>query len=157
MILQYLDELREKGVYDDTTVIISTDHAADYPDWSADGWTTTTQGLSRLEDPRLLPLLIKPAHADTSQPMELSYKQICQDNLRASIAGWFGLDAAKYGRTIESIGEDEDMTRTFWMLLYDETLTTRDAYMGTYVIRGDGNDFSNWNLTQLTPLEPHVW
>ncbi|MBD5083924.1 MAG: hypothetical protein HDT33_02340 [Clostridiales bacterium] len=157
MILQYLDELREKGVYDDTTIIISTDHAADYPEWVGDDWMATTQGLSRLDSPRLLPLLIKPAHADTSQPMQLSHKQICQDNLRASIAGWFGLDTAKYGRTIESIGEDEDMARTFWMLLYDEALTTRDAYMGTYVIRGDGNDFSNWNLTQLTPLEPHVW
>lgn len=152
MILQYLDELREKGVYDDTTVVISTDHAADYPDWP-----TTGIGLSRLDSPRLLPLLIKPAHADTSRPMQLSHKQICQDNLRASIAGWFGLDTEKYGRTIESIGEGEPMKRTFWMLLYDEALETRDAYMGTYEITGDGNDFSNWNLTQLTPLGTHVW
>lgn len=152
MILQYLDELRELGVYDDTTVVISTDHAADYPDWP-----TTGVGLSRLDSPRLLPLLIKPAHADTSQPMQLSHKQICQDNLRASIAGWFGLATEQYGRTIESIGEGEAMKRTFWMLLYDETLETRDAYMGTYEITGDGNDFSNWNLTQLTPLSTHVW
>ena len=133
-------------------MVISTDHAADYPDWPATGI-----GLSRLDNPRLLPLLIKPAHADASRPMELSHKQICQDNLRASIAAWFGLDAERYGRTIESIGENEPMERTFWMLLYDETLETRDAYMGTYKITGDGNDFSNWALTQLTPLEPHVW
>lgn len=152
MIFQYLAELRELGVYDNTTVVISTDHAADYPDWPATGI-----GLSRLDSPRLLPLLVKPAHADASRPMELSHKQICQDNLRASIAGWFGLDTQPYGRTIESIGEDEPMERTFWMLLYDETLETRDAYMGTYKITGDGNDFSNWALTQLTPLEPHVW
>ncbi len=146
MIFQYLEDLRERGVYDDTTVVISTDHAVDYPDWPT--------VLNRLDSPRLLPLLIKPAHADTSRPMALSCKQICQDNLRASIAGWFGLDTAQYGRTIESIGEDEPMTRTFWMLLYDEALVTRDAYMGTYEIRGDGNDFSNWELARLTPLTP---
>lgn len=151
MIFQYLDALRELDLYDDTTVVITTDHAADYPDWP-----TTGIGLSRLDSPRLLPLLIKPAHADTSRPMELSHKQICQDNLRSSIAGWFGLDT-EGARTIESIGEDEQMRRTFWMLLYDETLETRDAYMGTYEITGDGNDFSNWELTQLTPLSTHVW
>lgn len=149
MIFQYLAELRELGLYDNTTVVISTDHAADYPDWPT--------GLNRLDSPRLLPLLIKPAQADTTRPMELSHKQISQDNLRASIAGWFGLETEKYGRTIESIGEKEQMQRTFWMLLYDETLETRDAYMGTYEITGDGNDFSNWSLTQLTPLNPHVW
>lgn len=146
MIFRYLDELREKGLYDRTTVVITTDHAIDYPDWPT--------VLSRLDSPRLIPLLVKPAHADPGQPMALSHKQVCQDNLRSSIAGWFGLDAAKYGRTIESIGEDEPMTRTFWMLLYDEALETRDAYMGTYEITGDGRDFSNWDLTQLTPLSP---
>lgn len=144
MILKYLEELKAKGLYEETTIIISTDHAADYP-----SWPTVT---SELDSPRMLPLLIKPANADLSQPMQISNKQVCQDNLRASIAGYFGLDTQKYGRTIESVGENEPMTRTFWMQLYDETLQVRDAYTGVYEITGDGNDFSNWHLKKKVPL-----
>lgn len=149
MIFQYLDELQAQGLYDNTTVVITTDHAADYPDWPTP--------LSTLDGPRLLPLLVKPAHADLDQPLQISRKQICQDNLRASLAGWCGLDTRQYGRTIESVGEDEPMTRIFWMLLYDEALETRDAYMGTYEIHGDGNDFSNWELLEMTPLDSPGW
>ena len=41
------------------------------------------------------------------------------------------------------------MTRTFWMLLYDETLQKRDANMAVYEITGAGNDFSNWHLIEM--------
>ena len=145
MILQYIDEMKRKGIYDETTIIISTDHAVDYPNVL----------LSELDTSRILPLLIKPAHTDLSTPLQVSDKQISQDNLRASIASYFDLDSEKYGRTIESIGENEPMTRTFWMLLYDETLQRRDANMGAYAITGNGNDFSNWHLVEtLVPNYP---
>lgn len=145
MILQYIDEMKRKGIYDETTIIISTDHAVDYPNVL----------LSELDTSRILPLLIKPAHTDLSTPLQVSDKQISQDNLRASIASYFDLDSEKYGRTIESIGENEPMTRTFWMLLYDETLQKRDANMGAYAITGNGNDFSNWHLVEtLVPNYP---
>lgn len=147
MILQYIEELKELGIYDETTVIISTDHAVDYTGYP------NYQYLSELDSPRVLPLLIKPAGADLSIPMQTSNKQICQDNLRVSIADYFGLDAEKYGRSIESIGEDEPMTRRFGMMLYDEALKVRDTNLGVYEITGDSNDFSNWKQLELIPLK----
>ena len=85
--------------------------------------------------------MIKPAGKETKDPMKISDKQVCQDNLRASIAGYFGLEG-DYGRTIESIGETEQMTRILWM----RTEGKGADKMYTFQIRGDANDFSNWKV-----------
>ncbi len=138
-ILLYIDMLKEKGLYDNTTIIITADHAR-------------TGGISELRaddnvayeigGERVLTLMIKPAGADSDEPMKRSGKQICQDNLRASMISYFGLDTSDYGRTIEDIGEDEEMTRYFWMSGVDGG--RRDGNLITYEIKGDANDFSNW-------------
>lgn len=143
MIFRYIEELKEKGIYDNTTIIITTDHAVDYPN----------EKLSELDSSRVLTLLIKPAGADINIPVQVSNKQICQDNLRASIIGYFGLDTTPYGRTIESIGEDEQMIRYFWMHAYDETLSMMDKYLITYEIIGDANNFSNWRFVERKQIQ----
>lgn len=139
MIFAYIDELKEKGVYDKTTIIISADH----------GRTGT---MPALNDARCLTLMIKPAGADGTAPMEMSNKQVCQDNLRASIISYFGLDPTEYGRTIESIGEDEEMVRYFWMQGSDAERRHRDFEMVTYEIRGDANKFENWKEVGRDPI-----
>lgn len=139
MIFAYIAELKEKGLYDNTTIIISADH----------GRTGT---MTALDDVRCLALFIKPAGADGTQPMKISQKQICQDNLRASIISYFGLDASAYGRTIESIGEDEDVTRYFYMQGSDEERRHRDVEIVTYEIKGDANKFENWKEVGRDPI-----
>lgn len=131
MIFEYMEMLRETGQFDNTTIIISTDHAR--------------QGtLQALDDVRCPILFIKPAGADSSVKMTTSSKQVCQDNLRTSILSYLGLDTTEYGRTIESIGEDEEMVRYFWMQACNEDKKQRDYETVTYEIRGDANDFENW-------------
>ncbi|MBQ8696833.1 MAG: sulfatase-like hydrolase/transferase, partial [Clostridia bacterium] len=94
MIFNYIEQLKEKGQYDNTTIIISADHGM-------------TGSLAQLDQQRVLGLLIKPANAGENSEMKVSSKQICQDNLRASIISYFdGISdetVAKYGRTIEDI------------------------------------------------------
>lgn len=144
LMFQYFDDLKRLGVYDDSTIIITTDHAFDFPN----GW------LSELDGPRMLPLLVKTAGADLEEPMQVSNKQVCQDNLRASIAAYMGLKGFDYGRTLESVGEDESLTRIFWMQAYDTaTLTVRDDANVTYKITGDANDFSNWKMVARDSIE----
>lgn len=139
-IFDYIDELKEKGLYDNTTIIISADH----------GWTDSLQAL---DFERLLALFIKPANADATKPLQVSGKQICQDNLRASIISYFGLDSSSYGRTIESIGEDEEMVRYFWMQACNPDRTKRDIHTVTYKIVGDAKDFSNWEEISRVPIQ----
>lgn len=147
MIFKYIELLKENGVYDNTTIIITADHAR----------TGTYKELA--SDPeygeRVLSLFIKPAGADAEKPLERSKKQICQDNLRASIVSYFGLDTEKYGRTIEEIGEDEEIPRYFWMNACGTGLNAkrRDIYLITYKIVGDANDFANWEKVSTEPIK----
>ncbi len=140
MIFDYIEELKAKGLYDSTTVIISADHAR-------------TGTITELVSQRCPALYIKPAHADASAPMKTSEKPVCQDNLRASIISYFGIDPTPYGRTIESIGEDEDVVRYFYMQASDEERRHRDVEFVTYEIRGDANDFSNWTEVSREPIK----
>ncbi len=139
MIFNYIEELKAKGLYDKTTIIISADHAR-------------TGTLPELDYQRVLSLFIKPAGADTATPLAYSNKEICQDNLRASMVSYFGLDTSGYARTIESIGENEPMVRYFWMQACDETQEHRDVSMITYEINGDANYFSNWKKISQEPI-----
>lgn len=134
MIFRYMDELREMGLYEDTTIIITTDHGRP-PKINGD--------IGDVSDSRVCTLLIKPAGVSGNPSMQVSNKQVCQDNLRASIISYFGLDSSSYGRTIESIGEDEPMTRYVW--IRGEAGAVGDKLF-TFKITGDANDFSNWEL-----------
>ncbi len=138
MIFSYLDALRESGTYDNTTVIISADH----------GRTGT---LRKLDGVRCPALFIKPANSGGAE-LAVSNKPVCQDNLRASIISYFGLDTSKYGRTVEEIGEDEDIVRVFYMQACDESRRHRDVETVTYEIRGDANKFENWREVAREPI-----
>ena len=134
MIFRYLDELEDKGLFEDATIIITTDHARP-PGQKGD--------ISDVSSSRVSTLMIKPAGTDRERPLQRSDKQVCQDNLRASIIGYFGLDTTPYGRTIESIGENEEMTRILWMRGEQGKVSNK---LYTFQINGDANDFANWKL-----------
>lgn len=139
-VFHYIEELKKLGVYDDTTIIISADHAR-------------TGYMTELDGERVLALFVKPAGADGSEPMKRSHKQITQDNLRASIVSYFGLDSSAYGRTIEDIGENEEVIRYFWMNGSNELKTKRDVNLITYKITGDANNFDNWEKVSVDPIQ----
>jgi len=134
-IFKYIERLKDLGVYKDTTIIISADHGE-------------TGYYEKLNRERVLACFIKPAGEDGSTPMKRSRKQITQDNLRASISSYFGIELIENGRhtrTVEEIGEDENVTRYFWMNGTDGG-AKRDYNLVTYEITGDANDFSNWKI-----------
>ena len=139
-VFAYIEMLKEKGVYDNTTIIITADHGltGTYPELDAE---------------RVLSLFIKPAGADPEAPLQHSHKQVCQDNLRASISSYFGLTDGQGHRTIESIGEDEEMVRYFWMNGSDANKSHRDVNLITYKITGDANDFDNWEMVEKLPIQ----
>jgi len=141
MIFRYLDELEEKGLFDGATIIITADHGRP-PGQKGD--------IGDVMSSRVSTLMIKPSGTGRTEPLRLSNRQVCQDNLRASIISWFGLDAAPYGRTIESIGEDEEMTRIVWMR-GEVGKVSNQLY--TFQINGDANDFANWKLISQREMD----
>ena len=106
MIMKYVEELKEKDMYDNTTIIITTDH----------GRAPGNKGdMSDISSSRVLSLFIKPESANDNIPLQISDKQICQDNLRSSIISYLSMDTKSYGRTIESIYDNEEINRYVWM------------------------------------------
>lgn len=148
MILSYIKQLKAAGVYDNTTIIITADH----------GRTGTAPSLEEATGKnygeRVLTLLIKEAGADTKQPLKTSMKQVCQANLHKTFLRSMGVNYEDDGvRAIEDIGEDEEITRYFYMSGSNSLKTSRDVNLITYEIKGDANDFSNWKRVKTEKMK----
>lgn len=148
MILSYIKQLKAAGVYDNTTIIITADH----------GRTGTAPSLEEATGKnygeRVLTLLIKEAGADTKQPLKTSMKQVCQANLHKTFLRSMGVNYEDDGvRAIEDIGEDEEITRYFYMSSSNSLKASRDVNLITYEIKGDANDFSNWKRVKTEKMK----
>lgn len=148
MILSYIEQLKAAGVYDNTTIIITADH----------GRTGTAPSLEEATGEnygeRVLTLLIKEAGADTKQPLKPSMKQVCQANLHKTFLRSMGVNYEDDGvRAIEDIGEDEEITRYFYMSGSNSLKASRDVNLITYEIKGDANDFSNWKRVKTEKMK----
>ena len=148
MILSYIKQLKAAGVYDNTTIIITADH----------GRTGTAPSLEEATGEnygeRVLTLLIKEAGADTKQPLKTSMKQVCQANLHKTFLRSMGVNYEDDGvSAIEDIGEDEEVTRYFYMSGSNNLKASRDVNLITYEIKGDANDFSNWKRVKTEKMK----
>ena len=142
MIKSYMQQLDDLGLLDDTTIIVTADHGrtGTVPDLS--------DGMSRCPT-----LWVKPAGADRSEPMQISDKQVSQDNMRSTVLDCFGLKQDSDPRTLDEIGEDEELERYFWAQCCDESATHRDYNMLTYRITGDATDMNNWELVSTERIQ----
>ncbi len=148
MILSYIKQLKAAGVYDNTTIIITADH----------GRTGTAPSLEEATGEnygeRVLTLLIKETGADTKQPLKTSMKQVCQANLHKTFLRSMGVNYEDDGvRAIEDIGEDEEITRYFYMSGSNSLKASRDVNLITYEIKGNANDFSNWKRVKTEKMK----
>lgn len=148
MILSYIKQLKAAGVYDNTTIIITADHGRTGAAPSLEEATGENYG------ERVLTLLIKEAGADTKQPLKTSMKQVCQANLHKTFLRSMGVNYEDDGvRAIEDIGEDEEVTRYFYMSGSNSLKASRDVNLITYEIKGDANDFSNWKRVKTEKMK----
>ncbi len=140
IIVEYIENLKNLGLYDDTTIIVTADH----------GWTGT---MERLDKPRLISLFVKPKNADITKPLAVSEAPVSQDNIRPTVLRALGIDSTAYGPAIEDIAEGDDVVRYFYMSGSNKMLTNRDTNLVTYEIRGDAKVFDNWKVHSVVPME----
>lgn len=146
-VFAYCEMLKEKGLYDKTTVIITADHGRTGTLAELSESSDITDADGNPESPERVPaLFVKPAGADASAPMKRSQKQLCVDNVRSSILEYLGVSHEGYARSIDDIGEEEEVVRYFYMngAKYSSSIAPRDYNLITYKIVGDANDFANW-------------
>ena len=133
IVSEYLQQMKELGVYDDSTIIITADHGY---------W----QFYEDMTGPTCPLLLVKPAGAD-NVAYTVSNVPTGHMDLSATIIDSIGGDASEYGTPIYEV-TDEDRTR-----YYD---ATEGGYTGIveWEINGEALNYDNWSLTGHTWPDP---
>lgn len=141
MILDYIKLLKEKNLYDNTTIIITADH----------GLTGT---IPKLDGPRTISLLVKYPGVNDGKPLTYNSAPVNHDNIRATILKELGIDYSAYGPAIDDVAEDAEVTRYFYMSGADGNPGFhRDHNFITYKIDGNANDFNNWTIVDKKRIE----
>lgn len=126
---EYLNQLKELGVYDDATIIITSDH----------GGPRDSQVIFFMKNPH-----------ETHNEMPVSNAPIGLTEFQATIAQAAGIDYTPYGPAVGDISPTLPRERTVWVRFYDGTLPSIPRYLGEgtgqtnayggYVYSGDIND-----------------
>ena len=143
IVEEYIQQLKDLGVYDQSTIVITADHGV-WP-WNHETLTKTTSPI----------LLVKPAGADTSQPLQTSEVPTGHLDLPAtlewSVGAWNGSEAGATGSSTVNAGgvpvfdvTDDDRPRYFYWNDHDGKI---DHHFVEYEVDGEANDFSNWHTT----------
>lgn len=144
IVEEYIQQLKELGVYDQTTIVITADHGV-WP-WGNEELTKTTSPI----------LLVKPAGADASQPLAISEVPTGHIDLPATlewaVGAWNGTDtdgacgssSVLADSTPVSMVTDGPRPRYFFWNNHDGK---HDLNFLEYEVNGDANDFSDWRLT----------
>lgn len=144
LVLEYLERLKELGLYEDSTIIITGDH----------GYTVDLDYLgdfSDLSEAQTTGLFVK-LSGEHATPLRTSTAPVSSDQLRATVWEQAGLNSSEIGSTYDQVDEDssEVLRRTF---AFQVGLSgSQDKYLQYFEVRGDANDFSNWQEVKKTPM-----
>jgi len=139
IIYDYLDMLRELGLYEDSTIIITGDHA------------NAVSDTKYLDGVRQTAIFFK-EKGKSDEPLAYSSSQVSQDNLIPSIVESEGLETdIDFGDCYWDIPEGEDRVRKYLLIrsLKDENGNRADMLV-EYKINGFGGDFDNWSIAKET-------
>ena len=129
IINEYLQAMKDAGVYDDATIVITGDHA------------TPVNDHAKLGEPSRTALFFKPSGANHDE-VKYSNAQVSHDNVWAAMLQSEGIDVpSSLGKSLLQIDENEQTTRYYYWHTYGLAFS---EYV--YEIKGSGKDFANWQL-----------
>lgn len=141
VVAEYLRDLRDLGLYDQATIIITSDHGR---------WNLTDKPI---ETPTTPILLVKPSETaeEASKPLVVSNVPTGHLDYAATVIDAVGGDTDAYGPTVFDIQEG-DRPRYYWMTTSNGK---EDVDWLQFEINGDVLDFDNWSLTgKKIPILP---
>lgn len=135
IIAAYLSELKRLGIYDKTTVIITTDHADS-------ALSAASEKLDIIRPSDIL-MMVKPAASVTGYSE--SDAEISHDDLFATVYDGLGLDPSRFGTPIYRIPSGERTRKLFYTGLFSD----QDGEIARleYEVTGDARDLSNYRWT----------
>ncbi len=133
IVTEYIRQLKELGLYDQSTIIVTADHGY---------WDTRTEPLDSPTSPLLL---VKPPETaeEASQPIKVSEVPTGHLDYAATVIDLVGGDSSAYGPTVFEV-KDGPRDRYYWMTEHNDHV---DLKMLEYVIQGHALDMDNWHLT----------
>lgn len=142
LVFEYMDRLRELGLYEDATIIVTGDH----------GYTVELDYLGDFRDlseAQTVGLFVKLA-GDHSTPMETSAAPVNSDQLRATIWQQAGLDYSSLGPTYDQVPLGSSRPRGFMFQVGQGG--SQEKYVEYLEVVGDATDFRNWSVTGKAPM-----
>lgn len=133
------DRMKELGIYDDATIIITGDHGMHQGD---------TQPVL---EPTLTGIFYKPANSSGDGIVKVSHAQVSTANIPATILKAAGADYSLYGKALDDIGEDETVTRYYYKSAC-ESGSSNEIKVYVYEVIGDANDFNSWHLIRTDDI-----
>ena len=133
VVMEYLKQLKELGLYDEATIIVTADHGV---------WFLTDPSPREPISPIML---VKTAKADDGgrQPLVKSDMPVSHEEIRPTVIEAMGGDYEKYGITFDKI-DDPDRVRYFDAL---SNASGDGQYFIEYAITGPVSDLANWHAT----------
>lgn len=133
IVSEYIRQMKELGVYDQSEIIITSDHGYWY-------WT-----MDYIDHPTSAIMLVKPPTTpeESAQPVKDSYAPVSHVDLPATMIQAMGGDSSKYGQTVFEIDPAAPRTRYHYMLTHDGD----DHTIKEYAINGYALDWKSWSLT----------
>lgn len=144
IVTEYIDQLKELGVYENTTIIITADHGY---------WTITLDPIKETSTPIMFVKPEQSAEAD-AQPIVVDEKPVSHLDLQATVLDAMGLDYGKY--TDRGIWSGYSMLggipadRERYYLTTDSEPDLTETQFREYLISGNSLDWANWHLTGRT-------
>ena len=135
IVAEYLNQLKSLGLYDDATIVITSDHGRHHVQYDQLDYAMCTT------------LLVKPSqtHDEALQPCKVSTAPTGHMDYAALLETAIGNNDSKYGTTTPfSLKEDAVRDRYFYMTAWS---AVTDWGIREYKISGNALDFSNWSLT----------
>lgn len=140
IVYEYLQQLKDAGVYDDATIIITADHGQNY---LAAGYEKqlSKYDFSMASSPILF---VKKSHQTNEDGMNMSMAPVSHAQMAATIMEAVNGDTLNYGETFDDIEEDRQWERYLTLRRHD-TKEKNIINYAKYAINGYVGDWNNWS------------
>ncbi len=128
IVRTYLNQLKELGLYDNSTIVITGDHGKSKDYYALDYAITTG-------------LFVKPKGA--SNPLMLNNAPVSSEMFLSTLIQEAGLAPDGYGKGYFDVKEDDELLRYSYYRVYDRD--SKRNYVEKFAITGDARDFANWD------------
>jgi len=139
-VYEYIDNLKELGLYERSTIIITGDHAAARSD------------TKDVYNPRITSLFVKYS-GEAGTELRYSDIPVSQDSLIATLVESEGIQTNNdYGRSFKDFKESEKDTIVRRYFFQKSSVPSGNDEIIEYKITGSGWDFDNWEIVKRTNI-----